>query len=253
MKKNYLYIRLAGICIKINCLDDTLYYYLNEEYVTVKNNKKKPELELTIDKTGDYYNFILNKPKLKYATETNVKFGMKYLDFVLMSMIAYGAASDDILLLHASSFKNGQKSFVYTGPTGAGKSTVIGKIRKSAIYSDDTAVIKKIGKSFYLYPSPFDKRKLAGKNYRPVKISKIFILVKNKSNFIQKASPPEKYKALATSDIYQFLKNYFSKSKKIHSAMQYNKIYGIILDIIANVDILKLNFNRKYVPEDNYP
>jgi hypothetical protein len=59
------------------------------------------------------------------------------------------------LLLHASSVAAGGRGFVFTGPSGAGKTTVCRLAGGRTVLTDETTIVRPNGRGFQVYGNPF--------------------------------------------------------------------------------------------------
>jgi len=90
------------------------------------------------------------------------------------------ALKDKGFILHSSANKKGNKSILFLGDSGAGKSTIMRLLdKKYPALADDSVIIKKEHKRFFLYQTPFiEKESWVKKNSNKYIIDKIFILKK---------------------------------------------------------------------------
>jgi hypothetical protein len=59
------------------------------------------------------------------------------------------------VMLHASSMEHDGWGYVFLGQSNTGKSTVVKLLEPERILSDDTTIIRKIGKKYRVYPNPW--------------------------------------------------------------------------------------------------
>lgn len=105
-----------------------------------------------------------------------IRTSFKNHSFSLIAFIQYFIIPNKIILLHGSSFIKKNKAYIFCGPSGVGKSTLVKQIPRTNILSDDTVVLKMIRNQFYVYQSPFDNIKYPYVSGRKVPLAKIFFL-----------------------------------------------------------------------------
>lgn len=93
-------------------------------------------------------------------------------------------------IVHASASQINDGAYVFTGRSGAGKSTVAKLLSpKHQVLADDSAIIKKEGGKFYLYQTPFiEKENWFTRSSKRFNISAIMFLKKEALFRIEKVS-----------------------------------------------------------------
>jgi hypothetical protein len=97
------------------------------------------------------------------------------------------------MLFHGSSVKYKDKAFVFTAPSGTGKSTHV-KLLKSYLgdellyINDDKPIIKEEGGKIYVYGSPWNGKHGRGQNISAL-LKGVCIIKRAKENSIEKISP----------------------------------------------------------------
>lgn len=178
---------------------------------------------------------------LRHIVPSHMSKEFKLMEFVVMSAFAFAALRKNILLLHGSSYERDNHAYIYFGRSGSGKSTIIRKTDRKSILSDDTAVVKKIGKFLYVYRSPFDKKKLLNLESRRAPLKKILFLNKSKEHSETDIQNTTKFIALKGSDIYAYADRWFFMKRTQREAI---KLYALVLEIIGTTDIKRLNFTK---------
>jgi hypothetical protein len=96
------------------------------------------------------------------------------------------------MLVHACGVKHGGKGMLFSGVSGAGKSTMAGlwRSRKADILNDDRIIIRKINKRFWIYGTPWHgKAKVLSPGKAP--LEKIFFLRPAGKNVINRLGAGE--------------------------------------------------------------
>jgi|GEM_PF-2015352 len=152
---------------------------------------------------------------LHYPTDGTYPLGG--VSFVLKAFLEHFLLKKQIILLHGSSYIKNNGAYVFCGPSGVGKSTVINRVDPNQVLSGDTAVIKKIGKKFYVYSSPFDGNKHSILQYRRQELKKIFFLHQAKKNkFVELDKNKALPEVIKNDFLYQYLLN---KKNKVEYSM----------------------------------
>lgn len=244
MKDKY-FLKIAGIYCRLVIQDKALLNYLKNEYFILQH--EQPYVySIKISRINKEFHFISKSIQFKLSLSSHPDY--KIVDFIIMTFLAYHLAKYNILFLHASSIINCERGLVYFGNTGAGKSTIINKIPKNKIYSNDTAIIKKIKDKFYLYSSPFDKLYVNAREKKPIRLSKIIILYKSKYNNEININFNTKLFYLINTDIYGFIKYNLISSK---NEARNRAINVLFMKLVSGVAIKKLYFNKEYDPAVN--
>jgi hypothetical protein len=137
--------------------------------------------------------------KNKYETYYHVSiFELSQL-FLILLINLLGTSG---FLLHASSVKTKLGAILFTGESGAGKSTAIQMLSKYySPFTDDCIAIRKIGKKYVCYQVPWIEKSNVKivKNVQPIDISQIYVVKKNSTFNIAKIN--------TTQLLYEITKN----------------------------------------------
>lgn len=175
-------IALADTILQLSTNDKIYFDQLKENYIQTKI-RKPPSFTIEIIKTNNKKAvlFKINK-RNKGTIYLGLKkkgFSFQAINFFIKSFIQYFCLTYDIFILHASSLRIGSLAYVFMGRAGAGKSTVLGFATENQQLADDTTVIKKMNKSYYVFSSPFDKKKCPYIKFAKSKLKNIFALEKS--------------------------------------------------------------------------
>lgn len=85
------------------------------------------------------------------------------------------------ILVHAAAVSKGGRAYLFFAPSGGGKSTVAQLSKKYLVLGDDVIAIRKKGKDFYAYATPWKQGKfIKAKANLKAKIKAVFFLKKSK-------------------------------------------------------------------------
>jgi hypothetical protein len=77
------------------------------------------------------------------------------IEHLLKRLCAYLALRDGGLLLHCAGLVVEGKAYLFTGQSGAGKSTVVALSSRALVLNDDMVVLRPIGENWRAYGTPF--------------------------------------------------------------------------------------------------
>lgn len=251
-----LFLSIAGYAIEIifrkptfNRTEEIIRASIQKSYYDFIQNKVLEKIDLTIEfqqvknveiitrKNNSYfinfyfyqsYNYVIT-----YYSLSGLEFRIM-LRNILMNLLN----KDSGFMIHCSANLINNKASIFLGDQGAGKSTIMEILDEKFIgLADDSAYLKKEGREFYFYQSPFrEKNWWVKKGAKKYKIGKIYFLKKDKyiaekrqlisreliTNFISQCwSSDERQSTKQVSQIMDFLKTkqffyklQFSKNKK---------------------------------------
>ena len=121
------------------------------------------------------------------------------LNNALMMSYAFAAAEQDTLLIHASVIRNGGYGYLFTAPSGTGKSTHTHLwyqyIPGSDLMNDDNPVVRIVDGEVYIYGSPWSGKTPCYRNiWAPV--GAITRIEQKPENTIRRMSPVEAFAML---------------------------------------------------------
>jgi hypothetical protein len=218
-QKNILNINVGGIIIQINIEDDRVFYYLKARLKSYDIFVNDPLFTVLIKKREFYtFNLISNYWKKNYEIKLFIAGNdLDPLFFVLKVFISQFCIFNNILFLHASSIAVSNKTYLFSGPSGAGKSTIASNFNSQQVLSEDTAILREINGSFFVFSSPFDYKKLPNIEFCRFPLGKIFFIFKSKENLIKPINKLETIiRLLMNNFIYQYFYplRVFSKKDK---------------------------------------
>ncbi len=251
-EQNIFYFTLAGVNCQIRTKDQRIFQLLNKYYQN-KPAPKKTEVTLFVDVDQKKPFIIKIKNKIgyisypKYESFDKISFFLKFL--LQLFFIKHG-----VLFLHGSSFVKNGRAYVFCGPSGIGKSTIIKNVKKKSILSDDIAVLQKKGHQLYVFPSFFERKFIPSKLSKQTPLESIFVLKQSLKTVKIKLRFPASFEAILSNTI---LFEYFSINKKggglknspknqiKNEILELNRLTCLfILQLLATVDIMILK-NKK--------
>jgi len=168
----------------------------------------------------------------------------RMLHFFIKACVQLSLLQHDVLLLHGSSFTYHDKGYVFMGPSGAGKSTLVSHVPPESMYGDDTAVIRKIGTEYAVYPSPFDKEKCPLPYPTHAPLDGLFMLRKAGTATVTPLA-----EAIASGAIHScnFLHEYIvilMKGSRLPALMLEKKLTLPIRNLVRSTFVAELRFNK---------
>ena len=214
-------------------------YFVNEYKIQKSEHVLAAKSVIEIKDNNGVYSIINRHSRIHKTLTLPPENRLKYIDFETMVAIAKQLISNNILFIHASAVILNGKGYIFMGDSGMGKSTIISHV-KDGIYADDTVLIKKVGRRFFIYPSIFDKRFVHPKLSKPFPVEHIFVLNKSDTNTVTEIPYRQKFTALISNDIYLSCRDTLPK-----------KFYSLVFDAINLIKIQKLSFTKHFNPSRN--
>ncbi|MGD9910617.1 MAG: hypothetical protein AB7U79_08475 [Candidatus Izemoplasmatales bacterium] len=128
-------------------------YELEEESIYVIYDKTLTRIShvITYQNEGKDISLYLMKSSTKNLVE---------LEYLLTGIFFYEIAlKEGFIILHASAVKQGEEVYLFSSPSGGGKSTMaelfLKEYPESTILNDDKPIIKQRGNEFYVYGTPW--------------------------------------------------------------------------------------------------
>ena len=161
--------------------------------------------------------------------------GREFLVSYLRTVVTVLIVNCDGLALHSSCILRNDKTYIFTGYSGAGKSTVIKLTEDPVIYSDEVTLLKKDENGiFSVHHSPF--RSEFHTEYLPPTsdIAGIFFIRQDSQVFLEKMPVKQA--------LFEILPMVFFP---INKTQQFeNKIFGHCADLLKQVPVFNLHFRK---------
>lgn len=193
-----------------------------------KNQNSTPNIIINITKS-----MLLNHME-KYENQN--KFLAEYS--LLGMMLFEGIINYNGYVLHSSAVSVNNQGYVFTAPSGTGKSTHAKlwikhfKKNNAKYINDDKPIIRLINNKFYVCGTPFSGKNDLNSNII-VPLKAIYVLEQGKTNKIEKLNPKNALNALYTQ-------TYFKNTKE-----QAIKLLNLIEKTINSTQIFKLKCNKE--------
>ena len=178
---------LGGYVFRITSVHKYFSLYA-KEYIT--NDKHQYEIEDTLEELEEFSKAYAGEDVKNIETLLIQK---KVVDILL---------TNNVVNFHGSSLylDNADNGYIFTAPSGTGKSTHVARLKEHykdrlTIINDDKPFISKIGKSYYIYGSPWSGKSHISSNVK-AKLKAILIIYQSKSNEISKMDNKEAIKHL---------------------------------------------------------
>jgi hypothetical protein len=230
MGKYSLHVKFAELPIRIICQTKTDAFFLKEKY--------REYIDNISDLNSNYREVYL---KIGYRSKVAIKNTTFYLylsslrkDFFTFNMnlrrvFIYLVNRNNGFVLHASSLVKDNFGYIFAGKAGKGKSTIRKLFPELISLGDDSAIIRKIGKSYFLFGSPFHQRtKTAYPNIK-VHIKIVAMINKSLKNQLGILSFPDNLTSMTTNAFVSYIGNKEEEReqliKTVFNFCQLNNIY----------------------------
>ena len=152
---------------------------------------------------------------------------------VIGHLLALALSENQGMIIHASAFSRGGRSFVFVGPSGSGKTTIVRNTTGRGYIHDDRVAIRRISGNWKVFGLPMcDNNKLPGANVSE-QLDELYFLVKGHQLQKTKISGRSALQLLGTQMIVPF----DDHDLRLHA-------YRSLLDAISQLDCYRLRFPR---------
>lgn len=236
------FIPLADIICKIRIKNPSFVDYIKKEFYFFSEQPRQKKV-ITLDLDEIFLKMKSSTPNLFLEKKDTTL--VRFLDFVTLVAIGFESISYDILLLHGSSFLKKHAAYIFVGPPGIGKTTIIKKIDAKDRLSNDTTIIKRVGGEFFVYSSPFDKKLVLYEPQRKIPIKKIYILKQAKKTRVRDLDFSAKFYHILYNDIYsmgRFGELLGGRKKKLQVKKTF---FRLMVNLLSKVDVAELSFTKE--------
>ncbi len=161
------------------------------------------------------------------------EFSDAYLESLALfrKLCDYILSCKDGIIFHSSAIMVDDKAFLFTAPSGTGKSTHARLLGDRAVMiNDDKPIIRYVDGDFYVYGTPWNGKHHLDTNTR-AKIKAICIIYQAKENVIEKAS---------SSEMLMTVLNQTIRPKEID---KFDKLLSLVELMFKKVELYKLGCN----------
>lgn len=203
-KVNVINLTIAGIHIAIIFHRCDNSYLRHKLFNDIKNQYKgfinfdsniKPKSKIEIvnkfsqtlninEKTGEYFYKFAHKNSKGYTIPYHT--GIYQFNYILQSIIVWKLTNIGGFILHASSTLVDNKSILFLGESGMGKSTARKLLSTTyKAFSDEYIIVRKVKSHYLSFQTPFlEKRYKVNKTYMGTEMRAIYFLQRDKKQFI---------------------------------------------------------------------
>lgn len=188
-------IEIAGHLVTFSTSDKAFMRAIKKECIL--HESKRSALHIDAD---TFFSRI--KPEVPPLLKKNNLTKAHYMIFLFSALIEQKLISKGVMFMHGCSFERGGRAYLCIGPSGAGKTTVVSHITPVHRLSNDTSIIEKKGRDYYVWRSPFDKlyyRK--NQDEKKVKLACISILKQAAVLKAKQMAPEKKMYHLLRNDL----------------------------------------------------
>lgn len=253
-----LEIEIAELPFQFYCKRKGDASFLKEKYsdFLLKEGVKKPVGKIFL--TNRNFQKIRAEGNKFYLPQISIKNHFRQFNDLFRIVAGYVLNRNQGFVFHASSLVKNGYGYIFIGKENAGKSTVRKLFPELVCLGDDSAVIRKVNKHFFLFGSPFYQRTQKSYPNRKVPIKAVFSLNQTDYNLVKLLSFPESFTTLSANS---FIADISEKSKerrlvfeKVMPFCQENKIFSLffkkersflpLLDQAADKDFLNSDKDR---------
>lgn len=191
--------------------DDSLKDYFVKRYASTRKSLGK--IRVILKRTLRGIEAISHPGQITYYFPENTI--LEGIHAVTVALFEYNLINHGIILLHGSGIRHGTKSYIFTGLSGAGKTTISRNAPERNIVCDDVATLTLIKNRFYTYFSPFDYGRTKNKSRTRLLLKKIYLIKKSKRLVSEKLPFTEIFKEFINQDYLAFA-GLLNKNQKSH-------------------------------------
>lgn len=244
-----IYLKIAGYSITIICspseylqarkkfIKDIKYYC---QGFIILNPPKKIHLAIHVSEHPHFVysknsqnkvvHFIKIGEEKKSSYNTYYYIGIPLFIHLLGNILSKLIMKDGGFFLHAAANQKRQIAYLFTGPSGTGKSTITTLIHPEfPSIADDCVIIKKESGNYYLYQIPLiEKAQYRKKSSKRLKIGSVFFLRKKKFFKIEKINKKQEILTMISSQLWTEKDNLNSQVNNFISFVQNTKSFNYL-------------------------
>ncbi len=179
---------------------------------------------------------------------------LQAIDHIIRYIIELQLHKIGIFFLHSSSYLYKDKTYVFTGQSGAGKTTILFNMGKKYRISEDISMIQKTKEGFMVSSNPYEKNRDISHQKMFSHLGTIYTIVQSSHNKVIEVSLIERLKVLLYNNIviagldtsYNVKVN--DPNKIILKAK--STALKLFLEVINNVRISQLHFIKSFTIKD---
>ena len=116
------------------------------------------------------------------------------------------------LWCHSCGVLRNDKCYIFTGVSGAGKTTIANKCKQFQVLSDETVILKVENEKIYAFGTPFssDNSELKGTNQKG-EVTAIFIISHGEKSTVKRIAVTQAFKEIMKTNIDSNIQDFFNK------------------------------------------
>lgn len=189
------------------------------------------KISLSVNNSKMYFNG--NNGKF-FLAENNYN---RFLILSLVTAFSFYFLKENAFFFHSSAIEHNNKAYLFSGPSGYGKST-IAKLSKFKIIGEETILLKKINNIYYAFSTPF--KDVTDQNIG-FPVEKIFFIHKSKKNKIIDVSSVERITYLYESLV---LTGHMHNCKFLGKEKLTRHFLDKLISDLSRVKCYNLKFNK---------
>lgn len=132
-------------------------------------------------------------PQTRHATlVTNMENIYGFAEEYLLKLFAHLCLEHDQLMFHCATLvDDDDNAYLFYGPSGIGKSTVVRNSQGMKIISDDVVVLSRLGDQFQIFKTPLERNKQKPATIPLLKLKGMYRLIQADHTRLQALSPAE--------------------------------------------------------------
>lgn len=185
-------------------------------------------IEKKTQKGKKYINYFIDSKKNEGTTFYITS--MAQFELILMDIVSKLFKKDSGFFFHASASFVNNNAYLFTGYSGAGKSTIAELLStRYEPIGDDVVIMKKINNMYYIYQTTHhEKKDNVKKTNKEYKVDKIFILKKSTTNKIRRIiNKDEITKILLSQIVFYFTRDVSSVKHLIKFISKFDSFYEL--------------------------
>ncbi|MCH5297564.1 MAG: hypothetical protein J1E85_07830 [Ruminococcus sp.] len=185
--------KIADLCIKIN----PLYERTKQRLAPYLTDSDDIDFEISVSENEIYER--ISKSEIQYSKSEHES------TLILTKLCHKLLENYNGLFFHSSSLMLDGEGYVFTAPSGTGKSTHTALWRKHfgeriTMINDDKPLIRQSGENFFIYGTPWMGKSNIGNNVK-AKVKAVFVLKRGKQNSVKRVSISEVFKEILEATI----------------------------------------------------
>lgn len=242
-------LKIGDRTISLVMNNQSIFNFLNNLY----------EFKLDFEQATFSINVLLEGTTVSFSVDDLViqliiePYRVKYLraiDYIIRYLIEMHLHCHGIFFLHASSYLYKNKAYVFTGKSGAGKSTILFNVRKNLRIAEDITLIHITKTTAKVLRSPFERNRQIAKLGYSYNFGALYAIIQSKQNQLLRLSPLKQLETLLYNNIIMAGFDSTFSIKIVDPANQlrdakYNT-YKLFINVIQKISVTELHFSKNF-------